>query len=183
MMAGETFYENQPTYPTPSFLRKFTTATAFAAAVGPQIVPPPCSVSAARLRPTTEPPSASSARAITASVGISGRISATRTRRWSRPATWTAPPLSRVRDDQRPLQERGLFHDEGFREILARKDIDTVMISRRTTGTRSSASSPCRRQDVQCEKPTLTIDEGKLLIKAVRKHKKVFQRAPKTVRS
>ena len=30
-------------------------------------------------------------------------------------------------------------------------------------------------KDVQCEKPTLTIDEGKLLIKAVRKHKKVFQ--------
>ena len=30
-------------------------------------------------------------------------------------------------------------------------------------------------KDVQCEKPTLTINEGKLLIKAVRKHKKVFQ--------
>jgi len=30
-------------------------------------------------------------------------------------------------------------------------------------------------KDVQCEKPTLTINEGKLLIQAVRKHKKVFQ--------
>jgi predicted dehydrogenase len=30
-------------------------------------------------------------------------------------------------------------------------------------------------KDVQCEKPTLTIDEGKLLIETVRKHKKVFQ--------
>jgi predicted dehydrogenase len=30
-------------------------------------------------------------------------------------------------------------------------------------------------KDVQCEKPTLTIDEGKVLIDAVRKHKKVFQ--------
>jgi predicted dehydrogenase len=30
-------------------------------------------------------------------------------------------------------------------------------------------------KDVQCEKPTLTIHEGKVLVKAVRKHRKVFQ--------
>jgi len=63
-----------------------------------------------------------------------------------------------------------------FREVLARKDIDAVMISTPDHWhTLISMMAIRAGKDVQCEKPTLTIDEGKLLIQAVRKHNKVFQ--------
>lgn len=63
-----------------------------------------------------------------------------------------------------------------FREVLARKDIDAVMISTPDHWhTLMSVMALEAGKDVQCEKPTLTIDEGKLLIKAVRKRNKVFQ--------
>ncbi|MEP0844465.1 MAG: Gfo/Idh/MocA family oxidoreductase [Phycisphaerae bacterium] len=63
-----------------------------------------------------------------------------------------------------------------FREVLARQDIDAVMISTPDHWhTLISVMAVRAGKDVQCEKPTLTIDEGKLLIEAVRKHKKVFQ--------
>ena len=63
-----------------------------------------------------------------------------------------------------------------FREILARDDIDTVMISTPDHWHTLIILIAIRAgKDVQCEKPTLTIDEGKLLTKEVRKHKKVFQ--------
>jgi len=68
------------------------------------------------------------------------------------------------------------FTTKDFREILARKDIDAVMISTPDHWhTIISIMAMQAGKDVQCEKPTLTIDEGKLLIKAVRKYKKVFQ--------
>jgi predicted dehydrogenase len=63
-----------------------------------------------------------------------------------------------------------------FREVLARKDIDTVMISTPDHWhTLISVLALRAGKDVQCEKPTLTIGEGKILIDEVRKHKKVFQ--------
>jgi len=63
-----------------------------------------------------------------------------------------------------------------FREVLARDDIDSVMISTPDHWhTLISVMAIRAGKDVQCEKPTLTIDEGKLLIDTVRKHKKVFQ--------
>ncbi|MSU56691.1 MAG: Gfo/Idh/MocA family oxidoreductase [Pedosphaera sp.] len=68
------------------------------------------------------------------------------------------------------------FTTKDFREVLARKDIDAVMISTPDHWhTLISIMAVQAGKDVQCEKPTLTIDEGKQLIKAVRKHKKVFQ--------
>lgn len=68
------------------------------------------------------------------------------------------------------------FVTKDFREILARKDIDAVMISTPDHWhTLISIMAVQAGKDVQCEKPTLTIDEGRVLIKAVRKHKKVFQ--------
>lgn len=68
------------------------------------------------------------------------------------------------------------FTTKDFREILARKDIDAVMISTPDHWhTIISIMAIQAGKDVQCEKPTLTIDEGKLLIQAVRKHQKVFQ--------
>ncbi len=68
------------------------------------------------------------------------------------------------------------FVTKDFREILARRDIDAVMISTPDHWhTLISIMAIQAGKDVQCEKPTLTIDEGKQLIKAVRKHKRVFQ--------
>lgn len=68
------------------------------------------------------------------------------------------------------------FTTGDFREILARDDIDAVMISTPDHWhTLMSLMAIEAGKDVQCEKPTLTIDEGKVLVKAVRKHKKVFQ--------
>ena len=63
-----------------------------------------------------------------------------------------------------------------FRDILARDDIDAVMISTPDHWHVLMSVMAIRAgKDVQCEKPTLTIDEGKILVKTVRKHKKVFQ--------
>lgn len=68
------------------------------------------------------------------------------------------------------------FATGDFREILARKDIDAVMISTPDHWhTLISLLAVHAGKDVQCEKPTLTINEGKLLVQTVRKHQKVFQ--------
>lgn len=63
-----------------------------------------------------------------------------------------------------------------FREILERKDIDAVMISTPDHWHVLMSVLALRAgKDVQCEKPTLTIDEGKILVREVRRRKKVFQ--------
>jgi predicted dehydrogenase len=63
-----------------------------------------------------------------------------------------------------------------FRDVLARKDIDAVMISTPDHWhTLISVMAARAGKDVQCEKPTLTIDEGKILIETMRKHNRVFQ--------
>ncbi len=68
------------------------------------------------------------------------------------------------------------FATKDFREILARKEVDAVMISTPDHWhTIMSLMAIAAGKDVQCEKPTLTIHEGKVLSAAVRKHKKVFQ--------
>lgn len=63
-----------------------------------------------------------------------------------------------------------------FRDILARPDIDAVMISTPDHWhVLISVMAVKAGKDVQCEKPTLTIDEGKTLVKTVRQYGKVFQ--------
>jgi myo-inositol 2-dehydrogenase / D-chiro-inositol 1-dehydrogenase len=63
-----------------------------------------------------------------------------------------------------------------FRDVLARKDIDTVMISTPDHWhTLISVMAALAGKDVQCEKPTLTINEGKILIDTIRKQGRVFQ--------
>ena len=65
---------------------------------------------------------------------------------------------------------------QDFREILARPDIDAVMISTPDHWhVLMSVMAIKAGKDVQCEKPTLTIDEGKILVQTVRQHGKVFQ--------
>ncbi len=63
-----------------------------------------------------------------------------------------------------------------FRDVLGRKDIDAVMISTPDHWhVLMSVMAVKAGKDVQCEKPTLTIDQGKILVKTVRDHNKVFQ--------
>ena len=63
-----------------------------------------------------------------------------------------------------------------FREVLARKDIDAVMISTPDHWhTLISVMAARAGKDVQCEKPTLTIAEGKILIETMRQQGRVFQ--------
>ena len=63
-----------------------------------------------------------------------------------------------------------------FREILARKDIDAVMISTPDHWHVPMSVMAARAgKDVQCEKPTLTIDEGKILVKTIQRYGCVFQ--------
>lgn len=78
------------------------------------------------------------------------------------------------------VDERYQNHDcattKDFREILARPDIDAVMISTPDHWhVLMSVLAVQAGKDVQCEKPTLTIDEGKILVRTVREHQKVFQ--------
>lgn len=73
-------------------------------------------------------------------------------------------------------QDESCFATSDFRELLDRPGIDTVMISTPDHWhTLISMMAIAAGKDVQCEKPSLTIDEGKRLIKAVRKNQKVFQ--------
>lgn len=63
-----------------------------------------------------------------------------------------------------------------FRDVLARPDIDAVMISTPDHWHVLMSVMAIRAgKDVQCEKPTLTIGQGKVLVDTVRKHNAVFQ--------
>ncbi len=63
-----------------------------------------------------------------------------------------------------------------FRDVLARDDIDAVMISTPDHWhVLMSVMAVKAGKDVQCEKPTLNIEQGKILVKTVREHAKVFQ--------
>lgn len=65
---------------------------------------------------------------------------------------------------------------QDFRDILSRDDIDAVMISTPDHWhVLMSVMAAKAGKDVQCEKPTLTIEEGKILVDTVRRHKRVFQ--------
>lgn len=73
-------------------------------------------------------------------------------------------------------QNEDCLGTKDFREVLARKDIDVVMISTPDHWhTLISLLAIQAGKDVQCEKPTLTIHEGRVLVEAVQKYKKVFQ--------
>jgi predicted dehydrogenase len=73
-------------------------------------------------------------------------------------------------------QNRDCATTKDFREILARPDIDVVMISTPDHWhTVMSVMAMEAGKDVQCEKPTLTIDEGKILVQTARRRGKVFQ--------
>lgn len=64
-----------------------------------------------------------------------------------------------------------------FRELLARDDIDAVVIGTPDHWHAIPAVMACRAgKDVYCEKPlSLTISEGRAMVEAARKHDRVFQ--------
>ncbi|MBI4605974.1 MAG: Gfo/Idh/MocA family oxidoreductase [Planctomycetes bacterium] len=67
-------------------------------------------------------------------------------------------------------------HDD-FRQLIARKDLDAVVIATPDHWHAIPIVEACKaKKDIYCEKPlTLTIAEAKLVIDAVRKHDRVFQ--------
>jgi predicted dehydrogenase len=68
-----------------------------------------------------------------------------------------------------------VYHD--FRDVLARKDIDTVMIATPDHWHPFiSVAAAKAGKDIYCEKPlTNSIPEGKVVVDTVRKYRRVFQ--------
>ncbi len=63
-----------------------------------------------------------------------------------------------------------------WRQVIARADIDAVMISTPDHWhVPMSIAAAKAGKDVQCEKPTLTIAEGRELVRVIRKYNRVFQ--------
>ncbi|MBN1508780.1 MAG: Gfo/Idh/MocA family oxidoreductase [Sedimentisphaerales bacterium] len=63
-----------------------------------------------------------------------------------------------------------------FREVLARGDIDAVMISTPDHWHVPIAIAAARAgKDVECEKPTLTVEEGRRLVETMKRYGRVFQ--------
>jgi len=66
---------------------------------------------------------------------------------------------------------------DDFREVLNRKDIDAVLIATPDHWHSAIAVRAAEAgKDIYCEKPlSLTVAEGRAMVKAARKHKRVFQ--------
>lgn len=64
-----------------------------------------------------------------------------------------------------------------YREVLARKDIDAVMIAAQDHWHALIATAAAAAgKDMYCEKPMgISVEQGQVMLKAVRKHKRVFQ--------
>jgi len=73
-------------------------------------------------------------------------------------------------------QDKGCTAHRDFREILTRKDVDTVMISTPDHWHALMSVMALRAgKDVICEKPTGSIEQGRILADLVREKKAVFQ--------
>jgi predicted dehydrogenase len=71
---------------------------------------------------------------------------------------------------------KGCQEIRDFRDVIARKDIDAVVISTPDHWHVPIALMALEAgKDVFCEKPTLTIAEGRKLVETVQRHKAVFQ--------
>lgn len=89
--------------------------------------------------------------------------------------------LDRIKTHYEKNTQLGALSDipvyQDFRELLNRKDIDAVVIA---TPDHWHAAMAVRAaeagKDIYCEKPlSLTVREGRAMVNAARKHKKVFQ--------
>ncbi|MEX2213063.1 MAG: Gfo/Idh/MocA family oxidoreductase [Phycisphaeraceae bacterium] len=87
---------------------------------------------------------------------------------------------SRAEKAQRYVKSRDKSEDcktySDFREVLARKDIDAVVISTPDHWHVPLSLAAARAgKDVFCEKPTLTIAEGRELVNVMKQHDVVYQ--------
>ena len=79
--------------------------------------------------------------------------------------------------NNQPVNDNGIAVYTDFRELLYRKDIDAVVIA---TPDHWHAAVAVRAaeagKDIYCEKPlALTVKEGRAMVNAARKHKRIFQ--------
>jgi len=79
--------------------------------------------------------------------------------------------------NKQPVNDNDIAVYNDFRELLSRKDIDAVVIA---TPDHWHAAVAVRAaeagKDIYCEKPlSLTVKEGRAMVKATRKHHRVFQ--------
>src|SRR6184192_3022289 len=83
----------------------------------------------------------------------------------------------RYADAAKSGQYKGCATYNDFRELLARKDIDAVVIATPDHWHAIPVLEACRAgKDIYCEKPlSLTVLEAKAMIDAVRKYNRVFQ--------
>lgn len=80
----------------------------------------------------------------------------------------------RIVNEKYKNQDCDAYND--FREVLTRKDIDAVMISTPDHWhVPISILAAQAGKDVICEKPTLTIAEGRVLCNVIKKHNTVYQ--------
>lgn len=71
-------------------------------------------------------------------------------------------------------QDCATYND--FRDVLARPDIDAVMISTPDHWhVPMSIAAAKAGKDVECEKPTLTVREGRTLCEAIKRYGRIFQ--------
>lgn len=89
-----------------------------------------------------------------------------------------------VCDVYQPFREQGIAMTEGrakahkdFREVLDRKDIDTVIVATPDHWHAVITIAACQAgKDVYCEKPlSLTVVEGRKMVEAARKHNRIVQ--------
>lgn len=77
-------------------------------------------------------------------------------------------------DDKYDNRDCAVYND--FREVLARPDIDAVMISTPDHWHVPIAIAAAKAgKDVECEKPTLTIEEGRRIVETMNRYNRVFQ--------
>ena len=71
-----------------------------------------------------------------------------------------------------------------FRDVIARDDVDAVMVSTPDHWhVPISIAALQAGKDVECEKPTLTVREGRALVETVKRYNRVFQWSTGTGRS
>ncbi|AKD57258.1 Gfo/Idh/MocA family protein [Spirosoma radiotolerans] len=89
--------------------------------------------------------------------------------------------LDRIKDHYAKNTQLGTFSDipvyADFREILARKDVDAVVIAAPDHWHAAMAVRAAEAgKDIYCEKPlALTVKEGRAMVNATRKYNRVFQ--------
>ena len=98
--------------------------------------------------------------------------------RWSPPATWTrttcSKPLNKINSHYKN-QDCKSYHD--YREMMARKDIDAVMLAVPDNWHALTAIEAANnKKDIYGEKPLArTIAEQQAIVKAVQKNKRIWQ--------